>query len=54
MRNAISELAQAKSFIEFVIGRSGLNLGLALEDMATGIRLYQRAKAEGIGTELPL
>jgi ornithine cyclodeaminase/alanine dehydrogenase len=31
-----------------------VNLGLALEDMATGIRLYQRAKAEGIGTELPL
>lgn len=31
-----------------------VNLGLALEDMATGIRLYQRARAAGIGTELPL
>jgi ornithine cyclodeaminase/alanine dehydrogenase len=31
-----------------------VNLGLALEDMATGIRLYQRARAAGIGTELSL
>lgn len=31
-----------------------VNLGLALEDMATGIRIYQRARAAGIGTELPL
>jgi Na+/melibiose symporter-like transporter len=30
LRNAVSELAQAKSFTVFVIGRSGLNLGLAL------------------------
>lgn len=31
-----------------------INLGLALDDMATAIRVYQRAKAKGIGTELPL
>jgi ornithine cyclodeaminase/alanine dehydrogenase len=31
-----------------------INLGLALEDMATGVRLYERARARGIGTELPL
>jgi ornithine cyclodeaminase/alanine dehydrogenase-like protein (mu-crystallin family) len=31
-----------------------INLGLALEDMATGIRLYRRAREMGIGTELPL
>jgi ornithine cyclodeaminase/alanine dehydrogenase len=32
----------------------GINLGLALEDMATAIRLYRRAKESGIGMELPL
>jgi ornithine cyclodeaminase/alanine dehydrogenase len=32
----------------------GVNLGLALEDMATAIRLYRRAKESGIGMELPL
>ena len=32
----------------------GINLGLALEDMATAIRLYRRAKENGIGMELPL
>ena len=32
----------------------GINLGLALEDMATAIRLYRRAKESGVGTELPL
>ncbi|MFC1660951.1 ornithine cyclodeaminase family protein [Gemmatimonadota bacterium] len=31
-----------------------VNLGLALEDMATAVRLYERAKAKGIGTELSL
>ena len=31
-----------------------INLGLALADMATAIRVYQRAKARGIGRELPL
>ncbi len=31
-----------------------INLGLALDDMATAIKVYQRAKAMGIGTELPL
>jgi len=31
-----------------------INLGLALDDMATAIRIYQLAKAKGIGTELPL
>jgi ornithine cyclodeaminase/alanine dehydrogenase len=33
---------------------ASINLGLALDDMATAIRVYQRAKASGIGTELPL
>jgi ornithine cyclodeaminase/alanine dehydrogenase-like protein (mu-crystallin family) len=33
---------------------ASINLGLALEDMATAIRVYQRAKARGIGRELPL
>lgn len=31
-----------------------INLGLALDDMATAILVYQRAKARGIGRELPL
>jgi ornithine cyclodeaminase/alanine dehydrogenase len=31
-----------------------INLGLALEDMATAIRVYRRAKARGIGIGLPL
>ncbi len=31
-----------------------LNLGLALDDMATAIRIYHRALELGIGTELPL
>ncbi len=31
-----------------------INLGLALEDMATAIRIYERAVERGIGTELPL
>jgi ornithine cyclodeaminase/alanine dehydrogenase len=31
-----------------------INLGLALEDMATAILVYERAKRLGIGTELPL
>jgi ornithine cyclodeaminase/alanine dehydrogenase len=33
---------------------ASINLGLALDDMATAIRIYQRAKTKGIGTELPL
>jgi len=33
---------------------AAINLGLALDDMATAIRVYQRAKAGGIGRELPL
>jgi len=33
---------------------AGINLGLALDDMATAIRVYRRAKAAGIGRELPL
>ena len=33
---------------------AAINLGLALDDMATAIRVYQRARAAGIGTELPL
>ena len=33
---------------------ASINLGLALDDMATAIRVYQRAKAAGIGSELPL
>ena len=31
-----------------------INLGLALDDMATAILIYRRAKAMGIGLELPL
>lgn len=31
-----------------------LNLGIALDDMATAIRIYQRARELGIGRELPL
>lgn len=31
-----------------------LNLGLALDDMATAIRVYHRARALGLGRELPL
>jgi ornithine cyclodeaminase/alanine dehydrogenase len=31
-----------------------INLGLALDDMATAIRVYQLARAKGIGIELPL
>ena len=31
-----------------------MNLGLALDDMATAPLIYERAKASGIGTELPL
>jgi ornithine cyclodeaminase/alanine dehydrogenase-like protein (mu-crystallin family) len=31
-----------------------LNLGLALDDMATAIRIYQRALELSVGTELPL
>ena len=33
---------------------AAINLGLALDDMATAIRIYQRAKEMGIGAELPL
>lgn len=33
---------------------AAINLGLALDDMATAIRIYQRAKEKGIGTKLPL
>jgi ornithine cyclodeaminase/alanine dehydrogenase-like protein (mu-crystallin family) len=33
---------------------ASVNLGLALDDMATAILVYQRAKARGIGRELPL
>lgn len=31
-----------------------MNLGLALDDIATGVRIYQRALALGVGTDLPL
>ena len=31
-----------------------INLGLALDDMATAILIYEQAKERGIGTELPL
>jgi ornithine cyclodeaminase/alanine dehydrogenase-like protein (mu-crystallin family) len=31
-----------------------INLGLALDDMATAIRIYKLAKTKGIGVELPL
>ena len=31
-----------------------MNLGLALDDMATGILIYKKAKEKGIGTDLPL
>ncbi len=33
---------------------AAINLGLALDDIATAIRIYQRAKERGIGTVLPL
>jgi len=33
---------------------AAVNLGIAPDDMATAIRVYQRAKARGIGRELPL
>ncbi len=33
---------------------AAINLGLALDDMATAIRIYQQAKEKGVGTELPL
>lgn len=33
---------------------ASINLGLALDDMATAIRVYQRAKTRGLGRELPL
>ena len=33
---------------------ASINLGLALDDVATAIRVYQRAKDSGIGRELPL
>jgi ornithine cyclodeaminase/alanine dehydrogenase-like protein (mu-crystallin family) len=31
-----------------------MNLGLALDDMATAIKIYKSAKAKRIGLELPL
>ena len=31
-----------------------INLGIALDDMATAIRIYQKARERGIGIELPL
>ncbi|HSB81196.1 MAG TPA: ornithine cyclodeaminase family protein [Candidatus Methylomirabilis sp.] len=31
-----------------------MQLGLAIEDMVTAIRIYERARAEGMGTRLPL
>jgi len=31
-----------------------MNLGVAIEDMATAIRIYERAKTKGIGTWVPL
>jgi len=31
-----------------------VNLGLAIEDMATAILIYERAKKAGVGTTLPL
>ena len=33
---------------------AAVNLGIALDDMATAIRVYQRAQARGIGQTLPL
>lgn len=33
---------------------ASINLGLALEDMATAIRIYETARKRGIGRELPL
>ena len=32
----------------------GINLGIALEDIATAIRIYRAAVERGIGMELPL
>lgn len=33
---------------------AAINLGLALDDMATAIRIFKRAKEIGVGTQLPL
>jgi len=33
---------------------ASINLGLALEDMATAVRIYEKARSRGIGRELPL
>ncbi len=33
---------------------AAINLGLGLEDMATAVRIYEKALADGIGTRLPL
>lgn len=33
---------------------ASINLGLALEDMAAAIRIYEKARVRGIGRELPL
>ena len=33
---------------------AALNLGIALDDMATAILIYNKAKEKGVGTELPL
>ena len=30
------------------------NLGLAIEDMAVGLRIYERAVKQGVGKRLPL
>lgn len=35
-------------------GRVALNLGTALDDMATAIHVYRQAMEQGIGTFLPL
>jgi ornithine cyclodeaminase/alanine dehydrogenase len=35
-------------------GIAAINLGLALDDMATAIQIYQHTLAAGIGTRLPL
>ena len=43
-----------REIIEAPDATVSINLGLALDDVATAVILYRRAKEMGIGRELPL